>query len=195
MWSGWVDSLDRAREYATKAVELDQFSATALSRLAWTQIYFKDFERGLTNVEKAAKIDPNNGEVLFLFGAILNYLGEAKRALIILQDALRVDSFVSPSWDVHVGLANILISKFEDALTALDRSIERAPEYYPAYVFKAWAHAELEQPDKLKNTIKLILKIVPNCSIKQMIRILPFRSEDDLGRLAKALRLGGLPED
>ena len=195
MWSGWIDSLDRAREYATKAVDLDNSSATALSRLAWIQIYFKDFERGLTNIEKAAKINPNNGEVLFLFGAILNYLGEAERALRTLEDALRVDSFVSPSWDVHVGLANILISKFEDALTALDRSIQRAPEYYPAYVFKAWAHAELDQPNESKITINLILKIIPDCSIKQMARILPFRSEDDLSRLANALRLGGLPED
>ena len=39
-WQGWSNSLEKAHEKASKAVELDALSATALARLAWAQISF-----------------------------------------------------------------------------------------------------------------------------------------------------------
>ena len=195
MWPGWDNSLDEAKEYASRAVELEPDSATALSRLAWIRIYFKDYSKAQANIKKAAEINPNNSEILFLFGAILNYIGEPEKALETLKEALSADSFVSPSWDVHVGLANILLGKFEDASIALDRSIERAPKYFPAYLFKAWVQFEAGQSKEVKDSVKTLLAIFPDCSIAQVARTLPFKSSKIQGRLIEAIRLGGLPEE
>ena len=193
-WQGWSNSLEKAHENASKAVELDGLSATALARLAWAQIYIGDHQTALDNIEKASKIDSNSGEVLFLYGAILNYIGEPKKAGSILQQALKVDSFVSPSWDVHVGLSNILLDDYENAITALNRATERAPEYVPPYVFKAWALAELDKLDDSEETVKSLMEIAPNVSIEGFSRMLPFKSNDVSGRLVEALRSVGLPD-
>ena len=145
-------------------------------------------------VGQASKIDPNSGEVLFLYGAILNYTGAPKKAGAVLQQALKVDSFVSPSWDVHVGLSKILLDDYENAITALNRATERAPEYFPPYVFKAWALAELRKLDASQETVKSLMEIAPNVSIEGFSKMLPFKSKDVSGRLVEALRSAGLPD-
>ena len=165
-----------------------------MARLAWAQIYLGDHQTALDNIEKASKIDSNSGEVLFLHGAILNYIGEPKKAGSILQQALKVDSFVSPSWDVHVGLSNILLNDYENAITALNRATERAPAYVPPYVFKAWALAELGKHDDSQETVKSLMEIAPNVSIEGFSRMLPFKSSKPSGRLVEALRSAGLPD-
>ena len=157
-------------------------------------MYFKNYKEGSKNIEKAVKLNPNNGEILLLQGAVLNYTGEAQRGLDVLQYALRVDSFVSPTWDMHVGLANILLDKCEEAITSLERSIERAPEYLPAYLYGAWAQIELGQPIEAKNKIRTILKTMPKFTVQEMTTMLPFQSEETSDRLVTAIRAAGLPE-
>ena len=193
-WPEWTDSLDRALENAEKAVKLDNSSATALARLGWIKLYFKSHEEGHKNIERAAELNPNNGEIIFLHGAVLNYIGQAERALDTLQFALEVDAFVSPTWDTHMGLANLLLGKYEAAITALDRSIERAPEYLPGYLFRAWAQVENGKPLEAENNIETILKNIPDCTIELMTQMLPFQSKKVSESLAKALRTAGLPE-
>jgi len=194
MWPGWSDSLNKAHDCAAKAVELDGTSATALSRLAWIQIYFSRHEEAIINIEKAAEINPDNGEVLFLHGAILNYIGEAENAQKILLNAIKLESLVPPPYYVHMGLSNLLVGQYDEALKALNRSVARAPEYYPAYIYLGWAQKNLSQDDRLRQTVETIMKLIPECTVKWLDRMLPFRSQAIKEQLMDALRSGGLPE-
>ena len=83
---------------------------------------------------------------------------------------------------------------YENAITALNRATERAPEYIPPYVFKAWALAELGEHDASQETVKSLMGIALNVSIEGFSRMLPFKSNDPSDRLVEALRSAGLPD-
>jgi adenylate cyclase len=142
MWPDFDNNLDRANELAERAVVLDGGSAIALARLAWVQIFFRRYDPAIANLEKAIDLEPDNAEVNTMFGHVLNYWGDPERGLKLMEKAFAIDTFAPPNWDIHVGLSNLLLGKYDEALAALNRSIERAPKYYPAYMFLCWAYVE-----------------------------------------------------
>ena len=193
MWPEFDNNLDRANELAERAVALDGASATALTRLAWVQIFFSRYDQAIANLEKAIELGPDNAEVNTMFGHVLNYCGDPERGLKLMEKAFSIDTFVPPNWDLHVGLSNLLLRQYYEALAAFNRSIERAPMYYPAQLFLGCAYIELDRLDDAKKAIKTVLEIIPNHTVEAVARILPFQDDEVRDRILNSLRKAGLP--
>ena len=195
MWPEFDNNLDRANELAERAVALDGTSAIALTRLAWVQVYFRLYDPAIANLENAIDLEPGNAEVNTMFGSVLNYCGDPERGLKLMKRAFSIDTFVPPNWDIHVGLSNLLLRQYDEAVASFNRSIERAPEYYPAHLFLSVAYVELDRLDDAKNAIKMVLEIIPSHTVEAIARILPFRDDEARDRILDGFRKAGLPED
>ncbi|MBE3143499.1 MAG: hypothetical protein IMZ61_06185, partial [Planctomycetes bacterium] len=73
------------------AVQADPKNASNYIALARLQIYSNDYQNGLTNIENALLLNPNNSIALALRGWVKGFLGDWLDAESSLKEAIRLD--------------------------------------------------------------------------------------------------------
>ena len=87
--------LDRAHEFARKAVQLDGSLPEAHAQLAWVLLFQRRHEAAIAEYDRALSLNPNffdSGR-----GLCLVFAGEPVRAIDVLQANLRLDPFQNAS--------------------------------------------------------------------------------------------------
>jgi len=194
MLPGFDNNLDRANELAERGVVLDGTSAIALTRLGWIQAFLRRYDQAIANLEKAIALAPNNAEVYATFGIALNYWGDPEKGLEMLEKAFSLDTFVPPIREYQVGHSHLLLRQYDEAITRLNRMVERAPKFIFAYVFLACAYIGLDRLDDARDAIKTVLEISPQYTVKDAAKVLPYRIDEVRNRIVDGLRKAGLPE-
>ncbi len=75
-----------------------------------------------------------------------------------------------------------------------EEALERAQKITPAHVHLACTYVELDRADDARGTIKTLLEIVPQYTVKEVARIFPYRVDEDRNRILDNLRKAELPE-
>lgn len=130
----WVEDRDRslelAAEHARIAVDLDNRDSRARWRLAEALQYLGDLSRARGQFEMALQLNPNDSEVLSLFGFFLSGMGEHDRALELFERAAVVDPFDSfVRYWLH-GVACYNAGRYEEAIDLLTRVHDPIPEIH-----------------------------------------------------------------
>ena len=165
MWPGFDDNLDLAHKLAERGVALDGTSTIAVMRLGWSQLWLRHYDQATANLEKAIAMAPNNAEVYSTFAQVLNYSGIPEKGLKMIEKAFSIDTFVPPLWEYQMGHSHLLLRQYDQALSRINRSIERAPKFTTNYLFLAWAYVELDRLDDAKETIKKAMEYPPHYSV------------------------------
>jgi len=194
MFPGFDDTLERANELAEKGVALDGTSAIAVARLGWIQGWMRRFDQAVANYEKAIALAPNSAEVYADFGQVLNYWGNPERALEMSEKVFRLDTFAPPLWEFYAGHSHYLLRQYDQALTRINRMLERVPKFITAHAYLACVYVELDRLDDANESIKTVLDISPQYTVKELDRIHPYRIDEIRNRFLDNLRKAGLPE-
>ena len=191
IWPGFDDDLDRANELAKRGVALDGTSAIALARLGWIQTFLRRHDQAIANLEKAVALAPDNADAIATFAQVLNYSGDPGRARQMQERAFSIDTFAPPNWEYQMGLAHYLLREYDAAIARFNRAV---PKFSTAYAYLACAYAELDRPDDAGGAIAKLLEFSPRYTLKEIVRILAFRSDDVRDRILDGLRQAGLPQ-
>ncbi len=148
-------------------------------------------------MEKAIVLAPDNADVNASFGQVLNYWGDPERGLQMMEKAFSIETVVPPNWEFQMGHSHLLLRQYDEAFARFNRAIERAPKFYAAYLYLAWAYVELDRPDDAKTAIKAVLEIIPLYTLKEVARrhAYSYRLDEVRDRFLDSLREAGLPED
>lgn len=131
---GSDSNLKTALKLADTAIRLDESSAVAHARRGWILGYENRQEEVIESYEAAVALDPENAEVFHGYGETLNRLGQAEKALPLLERALGFDSFMPPSWIFPKAHSFTLMRRNEEALDLLLTVLDRVPGFVPARV-------------------------------------------------------------
>ena len=85
-----------------------------------------------------------------------------------------------------------MTGRYEEAITALKRALNRNPNFWPAHIYLAASYIEIGQVDKARAEAAEILRMNPNFSLEAGGQRLPYKDQAVLERLADALRKAGL---
>jgi tetratricopeptide (TPR) repeat protein len=157
MWPEFDDNFDRAEAMAEKGVALDNTSAIAVTNLGLVQTWLRRYDQAVANLEKAVALDPNSSQVFATFGQALNYIGKPEKALEMIQKALSFETSAPAVWEFQLGHSHLLLRQYDEALARFHRTVERAPNVTPPYLYLACTYAELGQIDDAKKMIKSAL--------------------------------------
>ena len=193
-FSGSDGNLDRANELAERGVALDETSAIAVMRLAWTQLFLRRFDEAIGNFEKALAMSPDKAEVCAMFGQALNYWGSPERGLQLTEKAFSIEKVVPPSWEFQLGLSHLLLRQHDQAIARFNRAIERAPKITPAHLHLACAYVELGRLDDARGAIKTVLEITAQFTLNVGANKYPYRTDEAHNRFLDNLRKAGVPE-
>ncbi len=182
------DSSDatRMRRAAQKAFELDTLSASANASLGYALYeYDRDIEGAFRRFRLALELNPNLGDVNFLVGAYLLYIGLYEKAVPYLEKAVALDPYYF--WTPYkLGWCYTSIGDFEKAAHYFDKYFEVAPL---VMMFPGRAIAlEIKRKnfEKVRDMIKRTEAEHPDYALLPYAKALLFAAE---GRKEEALAL------
>ncbi len=184
--------LDRALELAKKAVALDQHDRLCHDVLGYVYLHRKAFDLAEQHKLRALELNPSDPEQVACMGILYTFLGRAEEGIAWLEQAKRVDPYYDPAWWWNmVGVAHFVAYRYEEALTAFNRS-PSTPVW--VRVYRAACHALLGQKDRAHEHAAEVLHQTPDFSLTCLAAKEMFKRPEDTTRLIEGMRAAGLPE-
>jgi tetratricopeptide (TPR) repeat protein len=134
-----------------KAVELDPANAEAQYQLGFVQHVMKaNAAAALGPYDKAVAADPANTTYRTNLGAALTESKQLDRAVAELTKVTQTPGYSRPEAWIYLGQAQIAAKRFKEALEALNKAAEIAPNNAQVEAFLGWSYFGLKDATNFK---------------------------------------------
>jgi TolB-like protein/class 3 adenylate cyclase/Tfp pilus assembly protein PilF len=188
------DSLKRAVELQKKALSIDSSLGDAHAVIGSIYILTKQYEKGMSDLEKAVELYPNGADLYGYLASGLLYTDELDEAILISKKAIRLNP-MAPSWCLN-NLAAMYRSKgiYEEALVWSEKAVKQEPEYTIGRINLSSIYSLLGRMEEARLQADEVMKLNPKFSLKRLEKTLPYKNPEVKKRYIEALRRAGLPE-
>lgn len=194
--NGWHDdpeySMEKARFYARKGVELDPALPQVYWVLGLTHIFSKEYQAALEAAQKNLELDPNNADGYGLLATILNYAGQPKQALDMMQKAIRLNPRHPHIYLIIRGEINFNLHDYKNAIHDFELALSRNPEAQEARLWLAAAYAHTGQIDDASWQLEHIRHDGISFTLNYVENVVPFNDPVQRMHLLDGLRIAGL---
>jgi TolB-like protein len=194
VWTDWDSSKalrDQAVATGKRAVALDGSDARCHSALVYVHMSRKEFDLAAHHLSLAAKLNPNDPEVIEHQGMLETYRGRPQEALRYLELAMRLNPTPPNYYRVIEGLALYQLRRYGDASKAFERATARLP-YVDRYI--AACYAQQGRLEGARACVAHSMQSEPQFTLRVWTRIEPYEFQADLQHLRDGMRKAGLPE-
>jgi adenylate cyclase len=196
VWFGWSKSpgrsLELAQRLAQKAVALDESSPEAHAVLGLTYLMRREHEKAIAEGERAVALGPNNTNALLQLAWTLWHTGRPEEAIALEKKAIGLHPWGESAHFHNLGMAYFTARRYEEAISAFRKALEKEPKNQFAYMGLAAAYTFLGHGEKANASAAKVLDLNPNFSLDHYAKILPFKKPDDRNQFINALRKAGL---
>lgn len=146
-----VEAIPIARDYVTKALQLDSNLAEAQTTQAFIQSHFDyDFAGAKIKFQKIIKENPNYPIAHLYYGNVLFYTGEIEAGLAEARKILSLDP-LSAVFNFVLGRNYYQARKYDSALAQLQKNITVNPKFNSSYFFLGLVYFENKKFDLANN--------------------------------------------
>jgi adenylate cyclase len=184
--------LERAHEFAKKAVQLDGGLPEAHAQFGWVLLFQRQHEAAIVEYERAISLNPNFTDTGF--GLCLMFAGEPGRATDILEANLRLDPFQNASRLGYIGHAHYMLKRYPEAIPPLRECVWRMPNFRIMKLWLAAAYAQAGQLAEARAAADDVRRIEPGFTIERWKTTAVYKNQEDAEHLFDGLRKAGLPE-
>ena len=161
------------------------------SQISWD---FRQFEMALSEARQAVALDPNDPEGHLAMAWALIFSGRAEAAIPSTETAIRLDPNFPGSPLVALGIAQLMLERYDEAQTTLQRAVAFRPGDLGIMVPLGIAYARTDQQEEAKDALQnfghFLFSISPN--IENLMPWWPFRRETDIRLFGGGLIKAGL---
>ena len=144
--------------------------------------------------EKAFTIGLSDADALASFGGFLRLDGRPKRAIKVLQRAIRLDPLHPPWYLGWLGHAFFLDGQYDRAIATLRLGVRGNLDYIVFHLYLAASYAETGRMKEVRAATARIIEINPNFTLSAYSACLPHRAQADWDKDLTAMRKAGLPD-
>ncbi len=192
LWSQDPQVLEQAFELGQKAIALDDSLPHPHSLLGHVYLWQKQYEQATVQAERAISFDPNDDVGYWTLAFILNYAGQASKAVGLMEKAMRLNPHYPAVYSWELGRSYSLTGRHEEAIAALKRALARNPDFLPAHQHLAVIYSELGREEEARAQASEVLRLSPNFSLEVWRQRVPYKDQGELERLLAGLRKAGL---
>ena len=194
-WRGNPQVLERIFETAKKAVGLDDSLPLAHTYLGMAYAWKSRYASAIAEAKQAIALDPNFAEGYARLGYILGVADRPDEAVGVIKKAMSLDPHYPFVYLLFLGQSYELLRRYEDAVAALKKCINRNPDVLSAHRLLAVIYSELGQKEEAQAEVAEVLRISPGASIEGQRERTPHKDQAVAERYLRALRKAGLPEE
>ena len=193
---GWTSSrrevTDHALELIDKAVELDPTPPFVHGTLGLLYLWRGEHDKAIAESETWIELDPNNADAYLQLANALSFSGEAEKALPLLNESMRLNPNYSFITIFILGHVNYQLGKLDEAVTFLERSTTRNPDFAPGFIYLVAVYSELGEEDKARALAAKLIREGVESFLPRLRELYPYKYEKEIERLADALHKAGL---
>jgi len=198
-WSNFGDqdflqsaALERADQFACKAVQLDPQLAYAQATFAWVLSWRREHDAALSALDRAFQLNPSYSH--WQVSGILMFSGELKRALETMNGYMCLDPFYPTSAIGWLGVTHFALGNLADAQRLLREAVARSPNRAMFHYWLAATAGQMGDADQMRAQATVLLTLQPSFTIAGTARPLAvFRRAEVVQRFLEGLRKSGLP--
>jgi adenylate cyclase len=182
------ESIEKAIELARKAIALDDAYAQPHGLLSFLYSIEREYEKALAEGERAVALDPNGADVYAWYAISLTFAARPEEAIPLFQKAIRLNPF-GPTWYFfNLGNALLITDRFEEAVSAYQKALQRSPDNLLAHVLLATTYSKMGREKEARAEAAEVLRINPKFSLDYFAKTLPFKDQKVVNNLIDALR-------
>jgi adenylate cyclase len=197
-WLGPVqgrrESIEKGIEMAHEALAMDDSIAGAHSLLGMFYSLRREFEKAIAEGERAVALDPGGATAHMFYAMSLYYVGRSEEAIPLFQRAIRLDPVGTTGVYLNFGHALRVLGRYEEALSAYGKSIQREPKNIFAHLGMTATYIQMGRDQEARSEADEVRRINPKFSLDSLARSLPFKDQSMIDSYIGALRKAGLPD-
>jgi adenylate cyclase len=188
------ETLEKGIELAKKAIAMDDSLFVAHAILCNLYSIKKEYDKAIAEGERALALNPGSTVALVNYALVLIYTGRPEEAIPLHQKALRLNPFAPSYLYLDYGHALRNAERFEEAVSALKKAIQIAPDNFPAHLHLAATFSMMGREKEARAEAAEVLRINPKFSLDSYAKRLTYKDQSQVDKLIDALRKAGLPE-
>jgi len=122
-----LTSINRALEFAQKAVELDEQDPCAHSILGQAFLLKRQYAKAITAGKRAITLNPNYARGHVALAGTMHYSGRFEEAITLAEKAYRLNSNLTPVEFNVLATSYIFLERYEEALETIRQMAEDTP--------------------------------------------------------------------
>ncbi len=204
------EDLNRAFEYAQKALAVDDAESRAHWVMALVHVFRKEYAQARRHQQKAVALNPNDADALAKMSYPVSLLGEHQEAIELGEKAVRLNPYYPVWYLTFLGGNYYAAQRYEDAVAAFEGSRNSNPD---DAAWLAASYAQFGQLDKARTVMAEFLELAgtdpwwakapksaaiverdPTGLLRYIIYMYPYQNPSDLDHVLDGLRKAGLPE-
>jgi adenylate cyclase len=183
-------ALQRAKDLATKAINLDEFQSDAYALLGMVYTYSGRYDLAISQLNQAIEINPNDAYAHSYRGQVMLWSGRVDDAIQSMEIALRFDPNRSPGDFMFLGIGYYLKGQYDKAINVLEKGLNRKLDWVGNHIILAAAYAQLDRSDDAEREVQEILRLEPFFELDNYGTV--YRNQADRAKIVQGLRKAGL---
>ena len=193
----WVEdplaAVDRAFDFANKAIAVDKNAAVAYLVLAYSSLYGKKKpEQAIAFAERAIDLYPSYADAYAVMASAYSFLGQYDKAIPLTLHAIRLNPGSSYVYYANLGRDNYFIGNLDESVKYLEKATYRNANYLNAHLYLAAAYARQGRLSEAGWEVEQIRILDPNFSLKYWASTQPYRIAARLNQIVSDIRKAGL---
>jgi TolB-like protein/class 3 adenylate cyclase len=186
------ESVEKGIEMAKKAVAMDDTIPSAHALLCALYPLKREYDKGIAEGERAIALDPGGAVVHEWYAMSLSIAGRPEEAIPFYQKSFRLNPRGPVASYISYGITLTGAGRFEEAVSAYKKVLQRLPDNFLAHLGLAVTYSMMGREQEARAEAAEILRLNPKFSVDNYVRILPYKDQARIDRIAEALRKAGL---
>jgi len=186
------ESMEKGIEMAKKAIAMDDTIPLAHSLLCALYSLKKEYDKGIAEGERAIALDPGGAAAHEWYAMSLSFAGRPEEAIPLFQKAIRLNPFGPVASYLNYGGALVGAGRFEEAVLAYKRVLQRLPDNFLAHLGLAVTYSMMGREQEARAEAAEVLRLNPKFSVDNYAKFLPYKDQARIDRFIDALRKAGL---
>jgi adenylate cyclase len=188
------ESLEKATELLQKVLSIDDNDPDAHGVLSQVYTQKREYDKAISEAERGVTLGPGSSWAIFRYAQALSISGRTEQSIPLFEKATRLNPLGPALFYTEYGMALRDTGRIEDAILALRKAIERAPNYLFAHVHLAAAYAMIGREQQAQAEAAEVLRVNPRFSVERWAAGTSLKGQKRVEAIAEALRKAGLPE-
>jgi adenylate cyclase len=188
------ESLEKGIEMAQKALAMDDSIANAHGLLSMLYIRKREHDKAIAEGERAVALEPGGAFAHETYAWSLTYACRAEEAIPICQKALRLNPSGMGTTQLYLvfGLALRLTGRYEEAVSAFKKALQRSPDNIFAHIYLAACYIIMDRDKEAHAEAAEVLRVNPKFSLDYFAKTLQYKDQSVTNNLINACRKAGL---
>jgi adenylate cyclase len=186
------ESIEKGIELAQKALAMDDSLWAGHGLLSIFYTLKREYEKSIAEGERTVALDPGGASANLMYGMSLHYGGRPEEAIPVLQKAIRLNPLGETGNFLNLGHAYRATGRFEEAVSAYKKSLQRAPNNFFAHLGLAATYSMMGREQEARAEAAEVLRLNPKFSVDSYAKRMTFKDQSVTDKFIDGLRKAGL---